>query len=747
MAPGCSLDVPEELLKVNMIQRFIALRFMRQDQLLQIQRHRLAQATADEALARCLDGYNSLDDLLAEMERLRATNERLALREKRFEHDPLLKRRRLRECSPDLLRALVVALQNELSAARTMISQLSDTRHPLSSLIHAVPQQEDEAGEDDDMSDVDGLDVDTFYAKVMSATPPEPSTVHVTKHSDALDAMEVAATHSSTIRSIPTLKKEFTSALNTMKTIVDAASSTKSTGPHKTAMAALKGVHDALDGVQTTIDEQDAIATSLASELREQRSINFKLTTCMVHFLNTNPELFNVVPAKDVDPFEDEGRMQMITGDDDHGQFNVQQPLADHRQTSSTTPLETSRSDSARSGSIIKRMSGKEQTPDQSQNSPREITLSTSRLSPRRSSCLPMNELMVAGDPSQQDAQRQHLSLSRSRMTSRSTSAEQLQVLSVDPSATILLERSRPFLQALVDRFCIGNGRGELTDPLSPTIAVIIDVCKAYRILPERLSRRALNEAFSGACRAQAANQTSSMTLLDFVILQIARTIYPETHDDETAVEGILDLLLTARDEQDYERERSGNRPDPGDELRDVDDEAWRYMDRFEEQLRKTFMFYSKAQRPLGPDTPRDADAPSRKTMNSAEFTLMAKQFGLIPTWITQRELATVFNTSVHGGRADDVTSELNFPEFKEALARIAFSQGRRMQPPGSGKRPLDRDLVSRLFSHMELDSLTPPELHSKMTVGISSSWHETAMSHLLRWTGIRIAKAGVKAD
>ncbi|SPR01898.1 unnamed protein product (mitochondrion) [Plasmodiophora brassicae] len=379
MAPGCSLDVPEELLKVNMIQRFIALRFMRQDQLLQIQRHRLAQATADEALARCLDGYNSLDDLLAEMERLRATNERLALREKRFEHDPLLKRRRLRECSPDLLRALVVALQNELSAARTMISQLSDTRHPLSSLIHAVPQQEDEAGEDDDMSDVDGLDVDTFYAKVMSATPPEPSTVHVTKHSDALDAMEVAATHSSTIRSIPTLKKEFTSALNTMKTIVDAASSTKSTGPHKTAMAALKGVHDALDGVQTTIDEQDAIATSLASELREQRSINFKLTTCMVHFLNTNPELFNVVPAKDVDPFEDEGRMQMITGDDDHGQFNVQQPLADHRQTSSTTPLETSRSDSARSGSIIKRMSGKEQTPDQSQNSPREITLSTSR--------------------------------------------------------------------------------------------------------------------------------------------------------------------------------------------------------------------------------------------------------------------------------------------------------------------------------------------------------------------------------
>jgi DNA polymerase III delta subunit len=70
------------------------------------------------------------------------------------------RRRRLRECAPEYLRVLVVALQNELSSCRSILQQLSLQSHPLAPIIaheQLLPVDGDEAK----------VDVDELYERIM----------------------------------------------------------------------------------------------------------------------------------------------------------------------------------------------------------------------------------------------------------------------------------------------------------------------------------------------------------------------------------------------------------------------------------------------------------------------------------------------------------------------------------------------------------------------------------------------------
>ena len=83
------------------------------------------------AINQVLGTYGSVRSILDDMDDTKRTNKKLRFREQRFAHDPLLRRRRVDMLSPSLLRVLVVALQNELSASVDLIHSCALEKHPL----------------------------------------------------------------------------------------------------------------------------------------------------------------------------------------------------------------------------------------------------------------------------------------------------------------------------------------------------------------------------------------------------------------------------------------------------------------------------------------------------------------------------------------------------------------------------------------------------------------------------------------
>ena len=83
------------------------------------------------AINQVLATYGSVRAFLNELDDTKRTNKKLRFREQRFAHEPLLRRRRVDMLSPSLLRVLVVALQNELSASMELIRSCALEEHPL----------------------------------------------------------------------------------------------------------------------------------------------------------------------------------------------------------------------------------------------------------------------------------------------------------------------------------------------------------------------------------------------------------------------------------------------------------------------------------------------------------------------------------------------------------------------------------------------------------------------------------------
>ncbi len=86
-----------------------------------------------------LERFGSLAQLMADHDRLQSEVESLKQREVRFASDPILRRRKLSEYSPECIRLLIIALQNELGMTRAVVQQLTNTsNHPLIQQLEAI---------------------------------------------------------------------------------------------------------------------------------------------------------------------------------------------------------------------------------------------------------------------------------------------------------------------------------------------------------------------------------------------------------------------------------------------------------------------------------------------------------------------------------------------------------------------------------------------------------------------------------
>ena len=99
------------------------------------------QSTETEAVKEALQKHTSIAGLLEELQRMRKENKKMRFREQRFAAEPLLRRRRLDLLSPQLLKILVIALQNELAAARDLLKHCEVADHPL--LRNKLPSLKD----------------------------------------------------------------------------------------------------------------------------------------------------------------------------------------------------------------------------------------------------------------------------------------------------------------------------------------------------------------------------------------------------------------------------------------------------------------------------------------------------------------------------------------------------------------------------------------------------------------------------
>jgi hypothetical protein len=86
--------------------------------------------TERAGLESLLHKFGSAKGVLKELQSLHKTNAILKTREQRFKQDPLLRRRRLESCDHSLLRVLIVGLQNELLAARTLLDSWNLAKEP-----------------------------------------------------------------------------------------------------------------------------------------------------------------------------------------------------------------------------------------------------------------------------------------------------------------------------------------------------------------------------------------------------------------------------------------------------------------------------------------------------------------------------------------------------------------------------------------------------------------------------------------
>ncbi len=82
-------------------------------------------------LERSLISFGSIENLANDQKHLDRENKKLRFREQRFAHQPLLRRRRLDMLPPQLLKVMVVSLQNELASANEIIEKCRVAEHPL----------------------------------------------------------------------------------------------------------------------------------------------------------------------------------------------------------------------------------------------------------------------------------------------------------------------------------------------------------------------------------------------------------------------------------------------------------------------------------------------------------------------------------------------------------------------------------------------------------------------------------------
>jgi hypothetical protein len=107
--------------------------------------------------------YGSIGALLDAHHRVQRECELLRQREIRYLAEPLLRRRRLDDCSADMTKLLVTALQNELGASRAILSSISALDgHPLAPVLFQLNESATRSGaasEDDQSAATSGTPV------------------------------------------------------------------------------------------------------------------------------------------------------------------------------------------------------------------------------------------------------------------------------------------------------------------------------------------------------------------------------------------------------------------------------------------------------------------------------------------------------------------------------------------------------------------------------------------------------------
>eukprot|EP00163_Fabomonas_tropica_P020132 TRINITY_DN353_c0_g2_i5.p1 TRINITY_DN353_c0_g2~~TRINITY_DN353_c0_g2_i5.p1 ORF type:complete len:859 (+),score=275.40 TRINITY_DN353_c0_g2_i5:577-3153(+) len=137
------------------VRQATELKLKRLEELVYVLKKRITNYEENASLADVISNHGTLPDLLQNNAILEKENKLLRLREQRFAHAPLLRRRRLMECSPAYLRLLVVALQNELAVSRRLIDKYGFESNPSLKLLTIPPVQPPE--------DVDLVDIDRMY--------------------------------------------------------------------------------------------------------------------------------------------------------------------------------------------------------------------------------------------------------------------------------------------------------------------------------------------------------------------------------------------------------------------------------------------------------------------------------------------------------------------------------------------------------------------------------------------------------
>ena len=109
-------------------------KFKALDDLVYVLKKRILSLETNEELADAVKQFGNVGELLDDNKRLRAENQKLRAREQRFLADPLLRRRQLNTMSREQLQTLIICLQNELSASRSVmdrhtVKQVAQVRH------------------------------------------------------------------------------------------------------------------------------------------------------------------------------------------------------------------------------------------------------------------------------------------------------------------------------------------------------------------------------------------------------------------------------------------------------------------------------------------------------------------------------------------------------------------------------------------------------------------------------------------
>jgi hypothetical protein len=107
------------------------------ERLVFILKKRVLVLESNEELVDMMDKYGSVQAMLDTCQQLSEENEKLRLRELEFKHEPLLRRRACGPHDANTTPVLILALQNELTAARQVLAL--EVSHPNPSFLHPPP--------------------------------------------------------------------------------------------------------------------------------------------------------------------------------------------------------------------------------------------------------------------------------------------------------------------------------------------------------------------------------------------------------------------------------------------------------------------------------------------------------------------------------------------------------------------------------------------------------------------------------